>query len=64
MSTTSQYVALMLGCPCLVKRVGNIDEQDVNGQTPAYLAALNGEEDCLRALMEEGKSLRFETKQD
>ena len=46
--------SLLLLLYFLVKYVDKVDQQDANGQTACHLAALNGEVDCVKVLLEQG----------
>jgi len=43
----------------LLKHTDNVNVKDKDGQTPAHLAAFNGELKCLKLLAENGKTVSF-----
>ena len=43
----------------LVGHVDKIDHRDANGQTSCHLAALNGEVECIKTLLEQGAMLEL-----
>ena len=46
----------------LLKFITDIDSVDCHGQTAAHLAAFNGEEECLKALIDHSGNMEFEDK--